>query len=495
MGFGSPLRNLGLATVLGAFVAAGAATGQNVAADAGLYAPSLWDLKLGSHARELPVDEFIDFACGTNGGPPGRPLGGWAEFGKCPAEPGGGYHEVYFRYDDEPEYWARARSLPTQVALYQYTSVFAIPIIASALFDDTGFLVGVRMVTDSRLPPSIRENGVTLSGYLLGQYGEFDWQCQDLPRLAGEADYKASYIKRACRKDDPAAGLKLAMEVHNFRRPGQGAIDAVTRLPTEGQFESSTRFELVLANPIVDAAERVARLPAPGQTEKDQLIAKARSCARCDLRGVNLKRADLTGANLAGADLSGANLHGATLSGANLAGADLSGANINRADLKRANLSAAKLVGTMLFESRFDGADLTRADLTGAAAGKIQFIGARLTGAVLKAVDLREARMNDADFTGADLTDSWFHDARMDRANLTMAKMEDVVMWRAVMAGANLTGADLQGADLFGVNLRGADLTRTDLSYSRLTSANLADTTIDGTLWVDADLPAGFQPN
>lgn len=472
-----------------------AAAGQNVAKDAGLYAPSIWDVKLGAHARELPVDEFIDFACGTNGGPPAQPLTDWSEFGKCQPQPGTGYREVYFRYDDEPEYWARARSLPTQVALYEYTSVFAIPIIASALFDDAGFVIGLRMVTDPRVPTDIRENGVTLAGYLMGQYGEDGWACEDLPRLPGEADFHASYIKRRCAKDDVGAGLKLAVEVHNFRRAGQGAIDAVTRLPTEGQFESSTRFELVSAAPVPQEAERIAQLPPRGVSEKEQLVARARNCPGCDLRGVNLKRADLTGANLAGADLSGANLHGARLSGANLAGANLAGANVNRADLKRANLSGAQIQGAMLYESRFDGADLTGADLTRADAGKVQFIGAKLRGAVLKAVDLRDSRLNDADFAGANLSDSWFHDARMDRVDLSNAKLQDAVMWRVVLTGANLAGADLQGADLFGANLRGADLSRADLSYARLTSANLADTTTDGALWVDADVPAGFVPN
>ena len=38
----------------------------------------VWDLRLGSQIEQLP-DEFIDYACGTNGGPPSTPLNGWRE--------------------------------------------------------------------------------------------------------------------------------------------------------------------------------------------------------------------------------------------------------------------------------------------------------------------------------------------------------------------------------------------------------------------------------
>ena len=35
----------------------------------------VWDLPLGTLISQLP-DEFIDYACGTNGGPPSTPLTG-----------------------------------------------------------------------------------------------------------------------------------------------------------------------------------------------------------------------------------------------------------------------------------------------------------------------------------------------------------------------------------------------------------------------------------
>src|SRR5215831_3153410 len=62
----------------------------------------IWDLKLGTPVEQLP-DGFVDYACGTNGGPPSLPVMGFRDFRRCRAEPGG-LREVYFRYDDELEY-------------------------------------------------------------------------------------------------------------------------------------------------------------------------------------------------------------------------------------------------------------------------------------------------------------------------------------------------------------------------------------------------------
>ena len=62
----------------------------------------VWDLQLGTPLDKLP-DEFIDYACGTNGGPPSAPLSGWRDVTRCRPELSG-LREVYFRYDDELEY-------------------------------------------------------------------------------------------------------------------------------------------------------------------------------------------------------------------------------------------------------------------------------------------------------------------------------------------------------------------------------------------------------
>ena len=82
----------------------------------------IWSLKLGTPAPALPRNAFIDYACGSNGGPPQLPLAGWSDYDKCPPEPNG-LREVYFRYDDELEYWAKAHRARTLIAQYAGTKV------------------------------------------------------------------------------------------------------------------------------------------------------------------------------------------------------------------------------------------------------------------------------------------------------------------------------------------------------------------------------------
>src|SRR4051812_38330643 len=98
----------------------------------------VWDLQLGAAVAQLP-DEFVDYACGTNGGPPALPLNGWSEFRRCRSEPSG-LREVYFRYDDELEYWAKANDLLGQMEQYAGTKTYGFPIVASALIDTDGIL-------------------------------------------------------------------------------------------------------------------------------------------------------------------------------------------------------------------------------------------------------------------------------------------------------------------------------------------------------------------
>src|SRR6266446_5813251 len=111
---------------------------------------TVWDLKLGQPVAAQPSpDEFRGFACGSNGGPPRQQLNGWSDFMRCRAE-AGGLHEVYFEYDDELEYIARARDLDREITRWAGTTETGYPVVVSALFDDAGVLKGIRMVTDPR---------------------------------------------------------------------------------------------------------------------------------------------------------------------------------------------------------------------------------------------------------------------------------------------------------------------------------------------------------
>src|SRR5216683_582950 len=111
---------------------------------------TVWDLKLGQPISAQPSpDEFRGFACGSNGGAPRQRLTGWSDFARCGAEPNG-LHEVYFEYDDEYEYIARAKDLDREVARWAGTTELGFPVVVSALFDGAGVLKGIRAVTDSR---------------------------------------------------------------------------------------------------------------------------------------------------------------------------------------------------------------------------------------------------------------------------------------------------------------------------------------------------------
>jgi uncharacterized protein YjbI with pentapeptide repeats len=497
------------------------APGEPDPADRGLYAPSAWDLRIGAHAAELDTTRFAKFACGTNGGPPSLPIAGWTGFATCRAEPASGLHEVYFEYDDELELWAKAYGLETQAALYENTSAYAIPIIASALFDQRGFMIGLRIVSDPRVDDRVRELGVTLGGYLKARYGVEGWTCTDLPQLPGESPFAGFYEKRRCEKvagdavvdDDDASGAvasgavaggavaagpphRVVLETHNYRKPGQHYFDAAARQVTQGEFRSETRLEVTLIGEIENAEARLAAIAAQAgaPSEKELRIERALDCPGCDFAGADLKRADLTGANLAGANLAGANLHAAILRGANLSGANLRGANLNGVDARQANFAGADMYEVMMFAAALDGADLSRVTLTRALAGQATMPRSSLAGAVAHAADFIAARINDADLTGADLRGSRLDGAQMTRSNFTDALLNETLMQRANLRDAILAGADIKAADLLRADLRGTNLTGADFSQSRLTFAIISGATLEGSVWTDAQLPGGFRP-
>ena len=454
--------------------------------------PSVWDLTLGLHASELPTEQFADFACGTNGGPPSVLIGSWTDYSLCRAEEATGWHEVYFQYDDLFEYVGLAHADPYWTALYQFTSVYSRPVIATALFDKYGFIHGLRLVTDPRVDLSVREQAFQLGGFLQARY-DGDWECQPLPPGEGETPYQGVYIKQLCTLIDIEEGVSREIETHVYRRPGQTILDRDNR-PTEGYFESFTRIEEFMIGDIENRDERLAEIATRPPPEPDPLVARAKDCPGCDLSGVVLRRADLRGANLAGANLEGASLHAANLAGANLEGANLRNANLNRTLLMQANLAGADLSGAMLYEARLDGANLSEATMIGVLAGHSRMILADLTGAIIADSDLTAVLMTNVTAINASFARSRLWDAQMSRSDFTgaifaRANMPGVIMTRSILAGADLRVSNLSGADL-----RDSDFAGADFSGARLTGAILARATLDGAKFEGATLPGGFTP-
>ena len=229
-----------------------------LACPAGAQAPrraTVWDLKLGEGIAAQPApEEFRGFACGSNGGAPRAQIKGWADFARCRAELDG-LHEVYFEYDDELEYIARAHDIDREITRWAGTTELRFPVIVSALFDDAGILRAIRLVTDSRpdhrndvteADLRKRDEAYLFGGIMAARYNiEAKRDCKSLPLAEGESPVGDLFVKEDCDVSDPQTGRRIVIRANLFRKPGQSAVNP--QLPsqlTEGQFESSARLEI-----------------------------------------------------------------------------------------------------------------------------------------------------------------------------------------------------------------------------------------------------------
>ena len=201
----------------------------------------IWDLQPGMNASQLP-DEFVDLACGAGAGAPALAIGGWGDYRRCRPE-SSGLREVFFRYDDEFEYWARANDLTVEFEQFVGTKAYGFPILASALIDDAGVLRGLRIASDPRSDDN-RQDAYLLKNYLTARFGRDGWTCADMPAEQGESAVDGVLLKQNCTRasDD---GTRLTLNTRHLRKAGQSAVDPRTGRQTRGQFESMVRFELL----------------------------------------------------------------------------------------------------------------------------------------------------------------------------------------------------------------------------------------------------------
>jgi hypothetical protein len=220
----------------------GSAHSQNARADERPIRREIWDIQLGTKVADL-ADDYIDYACGTNGGPPSTPLTGFKDFRRCRLEPSG-LREIYFRYDDEFEYWAKANNLAAQMEQYIGTKTYGFPITVSVLISDDAVVRGLRIITDPRDPTGDRDEAYLLRNFLNARFGREGWMCQDLQPEAGESPVTGIFIKQNCEKDIDAKTHGLLV-THYLRKPGQSQYDPHSGKETINQFESNVRFELL----------------------------------------------------------------------------------------------------------------------------------------------------------------------------------------------------------------------------------------------------------
>lgn len=213
----------------------------------------LLDLTLGTAAEDLPEEAFIDFACGTKGGPPAQPIGGFTDFAKCAPE-ANGLHEVAFRQDDELEYKLLAHHDTNGAETNGGTKVSAYPALISALFDDQGILRGLRAVTDNRIDLRERTNSFQMAEAVRIRFGATGWTCVDIPASSGEAPIASQFVKQNC--DKTGDGLLIHTEARLLRRPGETEVNRDTGRLEQGQFESSARIEIREAGAKLDPTGR-----------------------------------------------------------------------------------------------------------------------------------------------------------------------------------------------------------------------------------------------
>jgi hypothetical protein len=204
--------------------------------------PRIWDMTFGTPVTDLPDEEFVDPACGTNGGPPGLRLASFEEFEKCRAEPTG-LREIWFRYDDEEEYIARAVRNPDAIVRANAMVMLGQPTMLSLLADRARRLQGYRIFTDPRADPDLRKDAYLIGNAFKARYGSDGWDCQDEPPAAGETPLEGIFIKQRCRK--LAEGHQVTIESRHYYKAGQAMLDPNSGVSTVNQFESSARIEVV----------------------------------------------------------------------------------------------------------------------------------------------------------------------------------------------------------------------------------------------------------
>jgi hypothetical protein len=199
---------LGLGAVLAAGLALEAGAAENP------LNGDLRDLRVGMTVAELPGEGYTDFACGNDGAKPGMALGGWGEFGRCPAD-AEGLHEVAFAFVPSP--------LAPLGDRWEGTKVAGHPVIPSLLIDDQGVVQGLRIVTDPDARLYLKKKAFLFGIRVMGRYGRDGWQCTEAKPGAGKSPIGGMFIDRRCEKifDD----RRLILNTELYRAAGQDGRD------------------------------------------------------------------------------------------------------------------------------------------------------------------------------------------------------------------------------------------------------------------------------
>ena len=242
-----------------AVLATFAAPSRPVAAEL-LFKPrsSIWDFQLGEELAVQPDSgSFQNISCGSNGGAPRQRLKDWNDYRRCAPE-ASGLREIYFEYDDENEYIARARDMEREITRWAGTTEVGYPIVTSILVDQNAVVQGVRLVTDPRqsfrndvFEPDLRPRAAAyrFGGTMAQRFGiDPPRDCVSEPLAEGEGAIAGVSVKQSCERKDEGVRRRYAVRIYYYRKVGQSGYDP--RVPgrtTQGAFESSSRFEIYFA--------------------------------------------------------------------------------------------------------------------------------------------------------------------------------------------------------------------------------------------------------
>ena len=212
------LLGASLAVLLGATVA-GAAWAADDPREGDLR-----DLRVGMRVTELPAEGYVDLACGSDGGQPGKALESWAEFASCPPD-AMGRHEVTFAYAESP--------LAELGDRWEGTKVAGHPVIPSLLIDHQSVVQGIRIVTDPDTRMYLKKKAFLLGIRVMGRYGRDGWTCTETEPGADRTPVGGLFIDRRCEK--VFEDRRLILDTELYRTADQ-----------QGQeFTGATRLEIV----------------------------------------------------------------------------------------------------------------------------------------------------------------------------------------------------------------------------------------------------------
>jgi hypothetical protein len=229
--------------VLAALIGAPAGAQVGVPRDGGR--PQIWNVGFGTHVSELPTNDWVDPACGTNGGPRGQLIERFENFARCPRDSDTGLYEIWLSYDDEAELIARAHHDEALINRFRANLLFNVPAVLSLLVDEGGLVQGYRIASDTRAPPAIRMHAHNVARTLMGLARLDEANCINAPPEEGERPFEGVLLKQFCRQ--LVNGRRVTIVARAYLKPGQFLVDPVTQQPHPNAFESFFSLEIVNA--------------------------------------------------------------------------------------------------------------------------------------------------------------------------------------------------------------------------------------------------------